>query len=94
MIVYSFLIFVLVLVALFLVTAVLMQESKGDMGIGGAGRQTLFGGSGGQSGFEKATWGLGIVFMSLALLIVIHKKYYRSSTLDSRYNQAAPAKTK
>ncbi len=48
-----------------LVLIILVQKSKGSMGIGtiGGGSQLLFGGSGGQDFFQKTTWILGILFI-------------------------------
>lgn len=41
------------------------------MGLGGlgGGSQLLFGGSGGQDLFQKITWGLGAIFISLAIIL-------------------------
>lgn len=52
---------------------VLLQQGKGDMGLGAlhSGGQTLFGGSGGQTFFEKLTWFLGAIFMGGALLLTV-----------------------
>lgn len=48
-----------------LVLIILIQQSKGGMGLGaiGGGTQMLFGGSGGQDLFQKATWVMGAIFM-------------------------------
>jgi preprotein translocase subunit SecG len=51
------------------------------MGLGG-GQQMLFGGSGGQTMFEKITWALGIAFIFGALGLTIFKtKRVNESTL-------------
>ena len=62
-----------VLVCIVLGFFVLIQQGKGDMGLGsiGGGSQTLFGGSGGQSFFEKATWVLGLLFMGIAFFFTL-----------------------
>lgn len=54
---------------------VLMQQGKGDMGLGSlhSSTQTLFGGSGGQTFFEKATWTLGAIFILGALGLTVLK---------------------
>lgn len=64
-----------VILCIILVALVLIQQGKGDMGLGSLGRgsQMLFGGSGGQDFFEKATWILGALFMFGALGITIWK---------------------
>jgi preprotein translocase subunit SecG len=71
----GFFMFLFVLLALFLVLFILIQQGKGDMGLGslGKGGQMLFGGSGGQDFFEKATWVMGALFMVGALAITILK---------------------
>ena len=45
------------------------------MGLGnlGGGAQTLFGGSGGQDLFQKATWTLGALYIGGSLLLSIMK---------------------
>ncbi|MFH1644348.1 MAG: preprotein translocase subunit SecG [bacterium] len=64
-----------ILLCLFLSLFILIQQGKGDMGLGslGGGTQLLFGGSGGQSFFEKATWIMGFIFIFGALGISILK---------------------
>lgn len=51
---------------------VLLQQGKGDIAVGGQSgfnTQGIFGGSGGMDFFSKLTWGLGFLFMLLALLL-------------------------
>ena len=62
---FVFLMILFVILCVFLALFVLMQQGKGDMGLGGlgGGSQVLFGGSGGQDFFEKATWVMGAIFM-------------------------------
>ncbi len=70
-----------VLLSLFLSLFILLQQGKGDMGIGplGGASQTLFGGSGGQEFFVKVTWVLGALFMAGALGIsILHTSGYQS----------------
>lgn len=66
--------FVLLLVLFVIVSAllgifVLIQQGKGDMGMGSltSSAQLLFGGAGGQSFLEKITWVLGALFILGAL---------------------------
>lgn len=67
--------FFFVILCLFLLLFILLQQGKGDMGLGSLSRgsQLLFGGSGGQDFFEKATWIMGALFMAGALGITILK---------------------
>ena len=62
---------------------ILIQQGKGDMGLGGLGAssQMLFGGSGGQDFFEKLTWTLGFIFMFSALGLSFVKS---RAALDSK----------
>jgi preprotein translocase subunit SecG len=71
----GFLMFLFVLLSVFLVLFILIQQGKGDMGLGSLGRggQTLFGGSGGQDFFEKTTWIMGALFLAGALFLTIWK---------------------
>ncbi len=56
---------------------ILIQQGKGDMGLGGLGAssQMLFGGSGRQDFFEKITWTLGFLFIFGALGISFMKSH-------------------
>ena len=69
----TFLMVLFVILCLFLALLILIQQGKGDMGLGsmGGGSQLLFGGSGGQSFFEKITWIMGALFIFGALGISI-----------------------
>jgi len=72
---------------LFLALFILIQQGKGDMGLSGAlggSGQMLFGGSGGQSFFEKATWTMGVIFIfgSLALSIAKSNITHESELAD------------
>ena len=55
------------------------------MGLGslGGGSQMLFGGSGGQDVFQKATWVMGAIFMIGSLGLALMKKPSSSSLLSS-----------
>ncbi len=74
---------ILVFDGLFLALMILIQKSKGGMGLGalGGGAQTLFGGSGGQDLFQKITWLLGGIFIALSLGLAILRA--RSTKFDS-----------
>ena len=60
-----------------LILVVLIQKSKSSMGIGsiGGGNQMIFGGSGGQDVFQKATWALGGIFMAGSLILALMKSH-------------------
>jgi protein translocase SecG subunit len=63
-----FLTILFAILCVFLVLFILIQQGKGDMGLGGlGGGQMLFGGSGGQDFFQKATWIMGSIFILGAL---------------------------
>lgn len=64
-----------VILCFFLGLSILIQQGKGDMGLGGlgGGGQMLFGGSGGQDFFEKMTWVMGAIFIFGALGLTILK---------------------
>ena len=88
----TFFLILFVILCLFLALFILIQQGKGDMGLGGLGRggQTLFGGSGGQDFFEKATWTMGALFMGGALLLTMYKARQAPSRL-SGYQATLPA---
>ncbi|MBM3894755.1 preprotein translocase subunit SecG [Candidatus Dependentiae bacterium] len=75
----------IVVLAVLIVLAVLLQEGKSDMGLGSAGRQMLFGGSGGQSMIEKTTWVLGFLLIVLALGLTIAKTKDRHHSVVSSF---------
>jgi protein translocase SecG subunit len=77
----TFLIVLFVIFSLFLALFILIQPGKGDMGLGGMSQQMLFGGSGGQSFFQKTTWALVAVFIFGALGLAILKSYETKSSL-------------
>jgi len=81
----GFFMFLFVTLSLLLVLFILIQQGKGDMGLGslGGGGQMLFGGSGGQSFFEKATWIMGCLFLIGSLILTISvTKYTERSRLQ------------
>lgn len=91
---YTFLIILHVIVAIFLVLVVLLQTGKGAaMGsaFGGGASQTMFGSAGAGNFLTKLTTGAAIVFMitSMALTIAISKKGERSVIKDEPVSQTA-----
>jgi preprotein translocase subunit SecG len=69
---YGFLVFIFVLIALMLIGIILLQSSKsGGMGtaMGGAAVTAAFGGQGADKILTKITAGLAVSFMLLALII-------------------------
>lgn len=73
----GFLTTLLFLNGILLILIILLQKSKGSMGIGalGGGTQMLFGGSGGQDLFQKITWTMGAIFMGGSLVLAILKSH-------------------
>jgi preprotein translocase subunit SecG len=91
---YAFLMTLFIILCFFLSIFVLIQQGKGDLGLGSmSGSQMLFGGSGGQDFFEKATWIMGAIFMFGALgLAILKSKEVHSSILDgAKTPVSAPA---
>ena len=78
----TFVMILFIILCLVLSLFIYIQQGKGDMGLGaiGGASQTLFGGSGGQDFFEKATWTMGAFFMLGALGISI----LRTNVTESR----------
>jgi protein translocase SecG subunit len=83
----TFLMVLFVFLCVVLAISILLQQGKGDLGLGGltAATQTFFGGSGGQSFFEKLTWILGAIFMLGSLGLAILKSHYALSSKVSDY---------
>lgn len=85
---YGLLVSLFVIVCFFLVIIILVQQSKGGMGIGamGGSTQMLFGGSGGQDIFQKITWVLVAIFMlgSLALSLMRSAEYHGTGRYATR----------
>lgn len=82
---FAFLMVLFVVVCFFLALFILLQQGKGDMGLGSlaGSSQLLFGGSGGQDFFEKITWTLGAIFLLGALgLSILAAKQVRQSALS------------
>ncbi|NBQ17871.1 preprotein translocase subunit SecG [bacterium] len=77
-----------IVVCLLLVLLVFLQKGKGSLGLGsmGGGAQMIFGGSGGQDVFQKATWVLVALFLLGSLGLSIYKTrsvLYTTSTVAS-----------
>ena len=82
---FAFLMTLFVILCVMLAFVILLQQGKGDMGLGSmsGSRQMLFGGSGGQSFFEKVTWIAGGLFVLGALgLAILKSKEVRKSRLE------------
>lgn len=72
---YGLLLTIFVINSLLLILIVMIQQGKGNMGLGnlGGATQMLFGGTGGQDIMQKTTWVLGSVFMVLSLVLSLMK---------------------
>lgn len=69
---------------------ILIQQSKGEIGFGGApsrGTQVVFGGSGGQDFFERVTWILGVVFLASCLAMNYFQSKEQSRSILESYQQ-------
>lgn len=82
-----------VLLCLLIILIVLVQRGKGSMGLGnmGGGNQMLFGSSGGQDIFQKATWIMCALLLSGSLVIGVLKARYGSTSIS--YTREMPAPT-
>lgn len=81
-------------VCILLILLILIQKGKGSAGFGvfGSSSQVLFGGSGGQDIFQKATWILGALFMLGSFALSIMKtKQSQSLRYAKTIQQAFPA---
>lgn len=70
-----------VLIAVLLILLIMIQKSKGSTGVGALGGHTqmIFGSSGGQDVFQKATWILGaIIMLSSLTLSILNERYHHS----------------
>ncbi|NDD53561.1 preprotein translocase subunit SecG [bacterium] len=71
---YTLLMILFIILSFFLSVFVLIQQGKGDLGASTmSGSHMLFGGSGGQTFFERTTWILGALFIAGALCLSIMK---------------------
>jgi len=89
MILFGLLVALFVFICFLLIVTILIQQSKGSMGLGslGGGTQMLFGGSGGQDIFQKTTWVLGAIFMIGSLVLAITKS---RTVRTAKYATKAP----
>lgn len=94
--IYGLLVSFFVLLCFFLVLLILIQKGKSSMGMGGfgGGSQLLFGGSGGQDLFQKATWILGALFMGGSLILAMMKKPTTTGIIErlGKQNQSEEVK--
>lgn len=83
-----------IILCVFLALFIFIQHGKGDMGLGslGAGSQILFGGSGGQDFFEKATWVMGLLFIFGSLGLAILKTKVKDETRLTGYQAPITSK--
>ena len=88
----TFLMTLFIILCVVLAIFVLMQQGKGDMGLGSLSNstQTLFGGSGGQEFFERATWVMGALFIFGSLGLAILRSH---ATQSSRLADYRPTST-
>ena len=72
---FGFLVVLFTFSCILMIMMILIQQGKGNMGLGsmGGGTQMLFGGSGGQDIFQKITWVLGAIFMIGSLVLALMK---------------------
>ncbi len=80
----TFIAIIHILIALFLIFMVLIQDSKGAMGgiLGGGGSQSLFGASGAANVLAKATRYIAIVFAGTCLWLSWYSTQQTSSVID------------
>lgn len=92
MFLYWFLIVCYLSLCFMLMGIILIQKSKGSLGIGniGGSMQMLFGGSGGQSLLQKVTWGMGSTFMLLSLVLALMKSSNQQNSSRYIQRQRAP----
>lgn len=81
-----------ILLCFFMILLILLQRGKNNMGIGSMGsNQMLFGASGGQDIFQKATWVCLVLFMGGSLAISMLRNHAsRQSKYLSSYQRALP----
>lgn len=88
---YGLLLTLFVFIGFFIILFVLIQQSKGSLGLGSLGdTQMLFGGSGGQNFFQKTTWILGGLFMALSFGLAIMKSSYVQTRYIRQATRQAP----
>jgi preprotein translocase subunit SecG len=74
---YAIMLTLFVIMCFFMLLIIMIQQSKGSMGLGsmGGSAQMLFGGSGGQDLFQKTTWICGFFFMFGSLALTLAKTH-------------------
>jgi preprotein translocase subunit SecG len=86
-----------VILCLMLIFIILLQKGKGGTGLFsnmGNANVKLFGGSGGQDIFQKATWVLGFLFLAGSLILALTRNSGGAQTsrvLDEQVIMPAPA---
>lgn len=86
---YGFLVSLFVFNAFLLILLIMIQQGKGNMGLGnlGGATQMIFGGSGGQDILQKITWVLGSIFMIGSLGLALMRA---SSFAPSMFSRILP----
>jgi preprotein translocase subunit SecG len=89
MFLFNLLVVLFALLCLIMIPLILMQKGKSSMGFGslGGGTQLLFGGSGGQDLFQKATWTMGALFMAGSLVLAMLKRPSQSRIIGTLTQQ-------
>ena len=85
-----------IILSFLLAGIILLQQGKGDMGLGSlSGSQMLFGASGEQNFFEKATWIMAAIFIfgSLGLAILKSKEEKASRLKGYTVTKSLPNQT-
>ncbi|KKT01082.1 MAG: Preprotein translocase, SecG subunit [candidate division TM6 bacterium GW2011_GWF2_43_17] len=91
--IYGLLVTLFVLLCILLMALILIQKSKGSLGLGniGGSMQMLFGGSGGQDFLQKITWILGGIFMLSCLGLSVYRSNMPRSSYSSKYTKTSSA---
>ncbi len=79
-----------VLLCVLMLTTILIQQSKGEIGFGAApskGTQLVFGGSGGQEFFEKTTWFLAVIFLTSCVGFAYYQSKEQSRSILESHQQ-------
>ncbi|MGC2310809.1 MAG: preprotein translocase subunit SecG [Candidatus Babeliaceae bacterium] len=86
---YGLLLTFFIILCIFLILIILLQKSKGSLGMGslGGSTQMLFGATGGQDLFQKITWICGGLFIIGSLVLALMKSHIRQT---SRYISTTP----
>lgn len=89
---YGLLVGLFIFICFLLIAIILIQQGKSSMGIGGlgGGAQMLFGGSGGQDMFQKATWVMGALFMAGSLGLSIMKTRVSKNSIYFKQGYSMP----